>query len=293
MILSTEYILLKNEKTFTLENISMYKKGSDNMYNELIKYPRTKHILGSRLQVGDDDLKKIPFEQIEGKYVILEEKMDGANCGISFSKEGELLLQSRGHFLTGGHRERHFNLLKTWANRYLDQLLKLLGSRYIMYGEWMYAKHTIYYDKLQHYFMEFDIYDKENNVFLSTKQRQQLLKLYPFIRSVKVLYEGIIENPDTITSLIGPSAFISDKAPMRLEEYCIKQNLDFDKVRNETDLLGIMEGIYIKVEDEYTVIERYKYVRNSFKTQVADSETHWLDRPIIENQLESIACLFD
>lgn len=286
-------MLFKKRAMFKLKNFSMYKKGSEVMYNDLIKYPRTKHILGSRIQVGDDDLKKIPFNQIEGKYVVLEEKIDGANCGISFSKDGELLLQSRGHFLTGGHRERHFNLLKTWASRYLDELLELLGSKYIMYGEWMYAKHTIYYDKLPHYFMEFDIYDKEKGIFLSTKQRQQLLKLYPFIKSVRVLYEGIIEKPDTLTSLIGPSAFISDHAPSRLQEYCINQNLDFEKVKSETDLLGIMEGIYIKVEDEYTVTERYKYVRDSFKTQVADSETHWIDRPIVENQLQSMECLFE
>lgn len=286
-------MLLKKPAIFKLKNFSMCKKGSEDMHNDLIKYPRTKHILGSRIQIGDDDLKKIPFNQIEGKYVVLEEKIDGANCGISFSKEGELLLQSRGHFLTGGHRERHFNLLKTWASRYSDELFMLLGSRYIMYGEWMYAKHTIYYDKLPHYFMEFDIYDKEKGVFLSTKQRQQLLKLYPFIKSVRVLYEGIIEKPDTLTSLIGPSAFISDHAASRLKEYCIKQNLDFGKVKSETDLLGIMEGIYIKVEDEHTVTERYKYVRDSFKTQVADSETHWIDRPIVENQLESMECLFE
>ncbi len=157
----------------------------------------------------------------------------------------------------------------------------------------MYAKHTIYYDKLPHYFMEFDIYDKEKGIFLSTKQRRQLLKSYPFIKSVRVLYEWIIQTPETLTQLVGPSVFISDQAPLKLEEYCIKHSLDFEKVKRETDLQGIMEGIYIKVEDEYTVMERYKYVRDSFITQVTDSETHWIDRPIIENQLENMESLFD
>ena len=44
-----------------------------------------------------------------------------------------------------------------------------------MYGEWLYAKHTVYYDALPHYFLEFDIYDKEQAIFLSTKKRKELL----------------------------------------------------------------------------------------------------------------------
>ncbi|WP_070000729.1 RNA ligase family protein [Cellulosilyticum sp. I15G10I2] len=263
------------------------------MHSELIKYPRTKHITGSMLQTGDNNLKAVPFKQIMGKYVVLEEKIDGANSGISFSQSGQLLLQSRGHFLTGGHREKHFHLFKTWSSRYSEELYKLLGSRYIMYGEWMYAKHTIFYDQLPHYFMEFDMYDKQEKLFLSTKERGKMLQSYPFIHSVKVLYEGKIEKIDTIRNLIGASYFISEKSIKRLKKACEKQELDFIKVQSETDLSGIMEGIYIKVEDLYKVSERYKYVRESFKTQIVDSETHWLDRPIIENQLENPGSLFE
>src|SRR5687768_4625168 len=83
---------------------------------ELFKYPRTHHIEGSRLQPGDEDLDAVPFEEIQGRYLVVEEKMDGANAAISFSPERKLLLQSRGHYLTGGGRERHFNMFKTWAN---------------------------------------------------------------------------------------------------------------------------------------------------------------------------------
>lgn len=49
----------------------------------------------------------------------------------------------------------------------------MLGARYVMYGEWLYAKHTVYYDMLPHYFMEFDIYDKENGSFLGTAARRR------------------------------------------------------------------------------------------------------------------------
>ena len=159
------------------------------MYNNIVKYPRTKHIEGSRLQVGDEDLSQVKFKEILNKNIVIEEKVDGANSAISFGPNNELLLQSRGHYLTGGYRERHFNLFKQWASIHQEEFFKVLGTRYIMYGEWLYAKHTIYYDALPHYFMEFDIYDKEKGVFLDTPTRHELLKDLP-VCSVKVLASG-------------------------------------------------------------------------------------------------------
>ena len=77
---------------------------------ELIKYPRTPHLESSRLQSGDIEHGQQPYHLLAGQYIVVEEKLDGANCAISFSESGELLLQSRGHYLTGGGRERQFNL---------------------------------------------------------------------------------------------------------------------------------------------------------------------------------------
>src|SRR5271167_4110424 len=136
----------------------------------LHKYPRTHHLEGSRLQPGDDDSSTVPFDSLAGRFLVVEEKLDGANAGIRFDAEGKLWLQSRGHFLTGGPREKHFNLFKQWANARTDALRRALGSRYVLYGEWLYAKHTIYYDALPHYFLEFDILDTHTDAFLSTER---------------------------------------------------------------------------------------------------------------------------
>jgi len=62
------------------------------------KYPRTYHIEGSRIQPGDTDLDSVPFGVSADRHVVVEEKMDGSNAAISFTPEGELLLQSRGHY---------------------------------------------------------------------------------------------------------------------------------------------------------------------------------------------------
>ncbi len=60
------------------------------MMEQIYKYPRTPHIQGSRLQPGDEDLESIPFSNIASKYLIVEEKIDGANTAISFSPDGQM-----------------------------------------------------------------------------------------------------------------------------------------------------------------------------------------------------------
>ena len=250
----------------------------------LKKYPRTPHLEGSRLQPGDEDLSQVPFSYIKGKYLVVEEKIDGANTAISFSEDGELLLQSRGHYLTGGYRERHYNLMKQWANIHQDAFFEVLGTRYIMYGEWMYAKHTVYYDKLPHYFLEFDIFDRDEQIFLSTERRHEMLKDLPVV-SVPVLKTGTFQNKENLISLLGKSNFISEHKTETLRQTSEKLGLDVERQVRETDASDTMEGLYIKIEENGQVVDRLKYVRTSFTQTVDVSQTHWLDRPIVPNGL--------
>ena len=250
----------------------------------IIKYPRTPHIQGSRLQPGDEDLRQRPFSDIAGKHVVLEEKIDGANSAVSFTDDGELRLQSRGHFLTGGYRERHYDLMKQWGAVQKDRLYKVLGYRYIMYGEWMYAKHSIYYDALPHYFMEFDVLDRETGKFLDTTSRHELLKDMP-ICHVPVLASGVFNNMDEILKYLGNSHYITEAHIEHLREDSERLGLDADRVCRETDASRLMEGIYIKVEESDEVVDRMKYVRASFLQTVEESQSHWLDRPIVPNRI--------
>ena len=68
--------------------------------------------------------------------------------------------------------------------------------------------------------------------------------------------------------------------------------MDAEQIWKETDASDLMEGLYIKVEEEGRVVERYKWVCASFLTSVLDSGSHWLRRPIIPNQLRAGIDLF-
>ncbi|ATU67114.1 RNA ligase family protein [Piscinibacter gummiphilus] len=144
---------------------------------EILKYPRTPHLEGSRLQPGDEGHEHVRIASLAGRHAVIEEKLDGANAGISFTSGGELLLQSRGHYLVGGGRERQFGPFKQWATAHEACLLERLEDRYVMYGEWLYAKHSVSYDQLPHWFCEFDIYDRvERNAARDTTLRQKDLE---------------------------------------------------------------------------------------------------------------------
>jgi hypothetical protein len=257
----------------------------------VFKYPRTRHLEGSRLQPGDHDLEAIDFSSLAEQHLVIEEKIDGANAAISFAPDGRLLLQSRGHYLTGGERERHFNLFKTWAAAQQASLAAVLGARYVLYGEWLYAKHTIFYDRLPHYFLEFDVLDSETNIFLSTPQRRQLLRGLPIV-SMPVLRAGKFSRLADITRLVAPSLYKSAAWRETLRAAAASRGLDVERAVRETDGSDDMEGLYLKHEDDTRVIGRYKWIRPSFLTSVVDSGSHWLARPIIPNHLADGVDLF-
>jgi hypothetical protein len=262
-------------------------------YSEIFKYPSTEHIEGSTLQKGDDNKKQVPYKKLLGCYVVFEEKMDGANCGISFNEAGELFLQSRGHYLLGGPNETQFDLLKSWANVHQEKLFEILGSKYLMYGEWLKIKHTVFYDNLPHYFQEFDIFDKENQVFLSTQKRRELLKNSPVL-SVPVLYEDIAPKKlKDLISLIGPTPSKTENWENSLDELIKKLGYNRELTLKQTETSSMMEGIYIKLETENETIGRYKFVRSGFLQTLHDSESHWKDRPPLPNLLNPEVNIFD
>ena len=252
------------------------------------KYPRTRHIEGSRLQPGDEDLTAVPLSEIADRYLVIEEKLDGANAAVRFGDDGELLLQSRGHLLRGGARERHFDLFKSWAHRHQARLRTVLGSRYVMYGEWLFAKHTIFYDQLPHYFMEFDVLDCERELFLSTDRRRQLLAGLP-VASVPVLGEGPVTDLAGLRSHLARSRYKSEGWRERLREAAAggesAQWGSVERALAETDGSDLAEGLYLKVEEDGRVVGRYKLVRADFLTSVLESGSHWLSRPIVQNGL--------
>lgn len=261
---------------------------------ELAKYPRTPHLQGSRYQPGDNG-DPVPYAELLGKTIVVEEKLDAANAGLSFDAAGQLLLQSRGHYLDVdrlGGRERQFNLFKQWARAHEGQLLDVLEDRYVLYGEFMHAKHSVYYDALPHLFCEFDIRDRRTGDFLDTPARHALLAGVPVV-SVPVLYAGLAPpRMQALQALLAPSLARTGQWRAAFEDEVARQGLDLALCWQQTDRSELAEGLYIKVEEGGRTVGRFKLVRPDFIQTILDSQSHHSERPVIPNRLRAGVDLF-
>ncbi len=231
-----------------------------------IKYPRTPHLFGSKGMVDDRHLGESESQRIiADDSLIVEEKIDGTNVGIHFHADGEMILQCRGRLINEG-MHRQYDLFKHWAmikRRLFDESLE---DRFILFGEWMFARHSIHYLQLTHYFFEFDIYDKAENAFLSLDERLILIEKLG-VQTVPVLHVGSADK-EQLQKLIGPSQFNS-----RFE----------NPSTGRTDRL--MEGLYLRTEADGVVSSRAKFVRPEFVEKVRQS-THWQHQAMVPNLLK-------
>lgn len=234
-------------------------------YGDFTKYPRTPHLFGSR---GTDDDKHLGEAEstafIADESLIIEEKLDGTNVGIHFSEAGELVLQCRGHLITEGMHPQ-YDLFKQWASVKRRVLENTLGSRFIVFGEWVYARHSIAYRKLTHYFFEFDIYDKERAEFLDLERRLSLLE-GTGIETVPIVHTGSVSREE-LKKLIGSSRFDSHFE---------------NPVTGQPD--SLMEGLYLRTEAGGAVSGRAKFVRPEFVEKIRQS-THWQHQQMVPNLL--------
>ncbi len=233
--------------------------------DDFVKYPRTPHLAGSAGTADDRHLGDRETDRfLADPSLIIEEKLDGTNVGLHFTSAGKMVLQCRGHLITEGMHPQ-YDLFKQWVVVKRPTLEERLTDRFILFGEWLYARHSVRYRQLPHYFFEFDIYDKENAAFLPLAQRLQLLERTG-IETVPVIHRGPASRKDLV-QLIGPSRFDSQFE---------------NPLTGRTD--NLMEGLYLRTEADGVVTGRAKIVRPEFVEKVKQS-THWQQQALVPNRL--------
>ena len=221
---------------------------------DFFKYPSTPHlaILGSS-SVRDDKVLS-PREQTEflSHDIFVEEKIDGANLGISFDLEGTVRAQNRGSILSLP-APGQWQPLHEWLNARVDRLFESLSDRYILFGEWCFAMHSVFYDRLPDWFLGFDLYDTKANQFLGLADRNALLEEMK-ICPVPQIATGRFDLA-FIIDLLSESHIGSEAA----------------------------EGLVLRLlKPEGNAIWRAKIVRAEFIQAIDD---HWSRKPLRTNQL--------
>jgi hypothetical protein len=104
--------------------------------------------------------------------MVIEEKVDGANLGLSLGDDGRLRAQSRGHYLDA-RTEGQWKPLWRWLSHRAERLTAVLTPSLIAHGEWCYAEHSVFYDALPDWFLLFDVYDRASGRFWSRVRRDE------------------------------------------------------------------------------------------------------------------------
>lgn len=209
------------------------------------RYPHTPHLswLGSGAPRSDKVLSPLEVQQALGQALILEEKLDGANLGISLDGQGNIQVQNRGSILQKPFSGQ-FSRVASWLDNSRSGIEKVLTDDLILFGEWCAATHSLRYSALPDWFLLFDVYSRKANAFWSTSRRNNL-----------AYAAGLKHVP-----LIGRGKFsLGD-----LTEILRCENSRFGD--------GPMEGLILRSENEYFCTFKAKLVRAEF---IQSIDEHW------------------
>ncbi len=225
------------------------------MNAELHKFPRTPHLYWLGKAPARDDKVLTPHEAeafLDGE-VIAEERVDGANLGLSLGGDGIIRFQNRGNFLEG-KLTGQFAPLRGWIARHAELLKQHLPPGTVLFGEWCFARHSIHYTKLPDWFLGFDLLETATGVFWDTPRRDALLdalglaKIHPMTRRR-------FDRREVLSLLGGRSAYAD----------------------------GPLEGVYLRREHGGILLARAKLVRAEFTQTIGE---HWSKGGQVSNALQ-------
>ena len=204
----------------------------------------------------------------DGRTVVLaEEKVDGANLGLSLTKGYEVRCQNRSHYVNP-QSHAQFRSLQSWLDEHTGALCQLLApEREVLFGEWLAVKHSVHYSRLPGLFLAFDIFDKRSGTFCSAAERDRRLRGsgIPVVRTMAKRAFG--SKAELLTLLEQRSAY--------------------------TD--GFVEGAYLRIDAADgreadggeadgrrvgTNVRRGKIVRADFVQGITE---HWINAEIVKN----------
>jgi len=225
------------------------------MSDAFFRFPQIPHIawLGSGSARDDKLLSPQEVAELLSDSVVVEEKLDGANLGLSVGPDKRLRAQNRGQYLVepyGGQFQR----LGEWIATNGELLSAVLGEHLIAFGEWCAARHSLDYPRLPDWWLLFDIYDRREGRFWSTRRRDELAA-----RARLAIVPRLAQGRQSLYSL---------------ERLVIAQP---SRYRD-----GPIEGLMVRREDEDWLLARGKLVRADF---VQGIRAHWRSRRIQWNQV--------
>lgn len=208
------------------------------------KYPRTFHLPWSRGQGSDD--KTLTAAQVqdlfEGQDIVVTEKVDGENStiyadGVTHARS----LDSRSH------------PSRDWLRAFAATVAPQLPQGWRLVGENLYAKHSIFYDRLPSYFLLFGVIDADNRA-LAWADVEEWAALLD-VATAPVLFRGPWE---AWTPSLPASAFGAE-----------------------------VEGYVVRVSHAFHMDDFSRCAAKYVRAGHVQTDEHWMHAPLVLNRLIS------
>ena len=211
------------------------------MKTDFREFHRIPHLMGSSNHIAADDLE-IQFD-FKGP-VWVEEKVDGANMGVLYDGKN-LALRNRKHILKKGWEKTdtpakiQFRRAWNWMHNHEKDFQKIhaiLESPIIVFGEWLWATHSIHYNKLPDLLIGHSIWSCEDRKFLGPEKMAEVSEGL----KIKFVKSELIQDPtlETIIQIAEMESAYGD---------CVR------------------EGVVVKTQDERGfLIDTFKLVNRFF-----------------------------
>jgi ATP-dependent RNA circularization protein (DNA/RNA ligase family) len=171
--------------------------------------------------------------RILNSFVMIQEKVDGINIGVTLDQNARPLLINKNKIITADA----VPCLKTfqiWYEANWDNLFPILRQKITLFGEYLITEGQTVGSEIP--WILFDAFDADQNRFLSQSKLRKFISSLNLV-SLPTLFEGIPQNMETIEELIGNSSFGN----------------------------GLMEGVCLRLESGGFLKERFKFVRSDYR----------------------------
>jgi ATP-dependent RNA circularization protein (DNA/RNA ligase family) len=209
--------------------------------NDFVPFPKTPYLKApSGVHLREDKiLTPNEADALLGHRLVVEEKIDGQNLGISAGESG-VVVQSRGDYVELGGR--HFQGLAAWLGPRSQRIAEGLGDGLVLFGEWCTDTHTTYYSALPDWFVVFDVFDRRKQDFWPSPHRDEFARQLG-LSTVPSIAKGQFDI-SALESMFGPSKFGAAR----------------------------MEGIVLRAENEERLLARAKLLAPGFVQSIGE---HW------------------
>lgn len=215
------------------------------------KYPRTFHLSFSPEVHSDDkvcdmtDVQKLIDDEIE---IVITEKLDGGN--VCLSPEGVF---ARSHAQETSCPT--FDYIKNV--HYYPNKVDIVSDNLKVFGENMFAIHSVEYTNLKEYFYAFNILNQNTQTYMSVGDMHEW-SIAHNIDIAPVLYSGVIKSVKWLEKFLA------------------------EEMKKESELGGEREGFVIRVKDSFLAEDFsksvFKYVRKGHIQNKLDDQgrpLHW------------------